>query len=282
MTAPAPAVREVPRPPRYWTEPQRLVVDDVPLALRRDGTGQPVLYLHGHWLTRRWLPVHAALARSVDLLAPDAPGFGDTPAPPELRGRDDLVLFYRRVLDALGLDRVHVVGHGLGGWLAADLAVWYPDRVASLSLLAPFGLRVPGEPVADVFLLDPATFDDQYYGGAADGYEDLVPGVGTPAQGGPEEWAQRYGELGTAASLMWGRRYDLALEHRLPRTGVPALVVAGQDDRIVPAAHTARWAELLGARTATVPGGHAFVVTEPERTAEAVAGFIGTVSGERA
>lgn len=277
MTTAAPTTeRPVPQPPRFYTEPQRLVVDDVPLALRREGTGPPVLFLHGHWLTRRWLPFHAALAGTVDLIAPEHPGFGETPPQPWVKGREDLVLFYRRVLDALSLPRVHVVGYGLGGWLGADLAVWYPDRVASLSLLAPFGLRVPGSPIADVFLMDPSTFVETYFNGGEVG--DLVPGVGTPAEGGPQEWAQRYGEMGTAASLMWGRRYDLALEHRLPRTGVPALVVAAEDDRVVPAPHTARWAELLGARTATVPGGHAFVVQEPEATAAAVARFVGEVA----
>lgn len=270
--------RAIPRPPRYWTEPDRLAVDDVELALRRHGSGPPVLYLHGHWLTRRWLPFHARLAESVDLIAPEHPGFGDTAAPPWLRGRPDLVLFYRRALDALELPRVHVVGYGLGGWLAADLAVWCPDRVASLSVIAPFGLRVPGEPVADVFLLDPATYDEVYFGGAPGGggdHSDLVPGVGTPAQGGVEEWAQRYHELGTAASLIWGRRYDLALEHRLPRLGVPALVVDAEQDRVVPPAHAQRWAELLGARRVRVPGaGHALVVQEPDRTATAVAQFV--------
>lgn len=274
-TAPAaPATRPVPRPERYWTEPQRLVVDDVELALRREGSGPPVLYLHGHWLTRRWLPFHARLAGSVDLIAPDHPGFGDTAAPEWLRGRDDVVLFYRRVLDLLDLRRVHVVGYGLGAWLAADLAIWCPERVSSLSVVAPFGLRVPGEPIADVFLLDPATFGEHYFGGGPVP-DDLVPGTGTPAQGGVEEWAQRYGEMGTAASLMWARRYDLALERRLPKLGVPALVVDAEHDRVVPPAHAQRWTELLGARRVTVPGAaHALVVSEPERTADAVAGFV--------
>jgi pimeloyl-ACP methyl ester carboxylesterase len=169
---------------------------------------------------------------------------------------------------------VHVAGYGLGAWLAADLAVWCPERVASLSVIAPFGLRVPGEPVADVFLLDPATYGEHYFGGDPVP-DDLVPGTGTPAQGGVEEWAQRYGEMGTAASLMWGRRYDLALERRLPQLAVPALVVDAEHDRVVPPAHAQRWTELLGARRVTVPGAaHALVVQQPERTADAVAQFV--------
>lgn len=275
---PAPGARPIPRPARFWTEPDRIVVDDVELAVRRQGSGPPVLYLHGHWLTRRWLPFHERLAGSVDLIAPDHPGFGDTAAPPWLHGREDLVLFYRRALDVLGVARVHVAGYGLGAWLAADLAVWCPERVASLSLIAPFGLRVPGEPIADVFLLDPATFGEMYFGGAP-APDDLVPGTGTPAQGGVEEWAQRYGEMGTAASLMWRRRYDLALEHRLPWLGVPTLVVDAEHDRVVPGAHAQRWTELLGARRTTVPGAaHALVVQEPDATADALVRFVTEVA----
>ena len=100
-----------------------------------------------------------------------------------------------------------------------------------------------------------------------------MPGVGTPASGGPEAWARRYGVMGAAARLCWQRRYDLALETRLPRLrerGLPALVVAGESDAVVPAGHPARWAELLGATSATVAGGHAFPLTAPDVTAAAV------------
>ncbi len=80
--------------------------------------------------------------------------------------------------------------------------------------------------------------------------------------------------MGAAARLIWDFRYDLKLEHRLPRLGVPALVVAGGDDRIVPAEHPARWAELLGADVATVPGGHAFPVQRPDETAALITSFV--------
>lgn len=250
-----------------------LDVDGTTVSLRRAGSGEPVLFLHGHWATARWLPLHAALAESVDLIAPDTPGFGDSPAPEWLLGRDDLVLFYRDLLDTLGLGSVHVAGYGLGGWIAADLAVWFPERVRSLALLAPFGLRVPGEPIADVFLMNPAAYDDAYYNGEP--VPGLVPGVGTPADGGPEGFSARYGEMGTAAKLMWQRRYDLKLETRLPRLSVRALVVRADDDRIVPAAHAERWTELLGAQLVTVPGaGHAFPITEPSSTADALTAFV--------
>jgi pimeloyl-ACP methyl ester carboxylesterase len=124
---------------------------DVELAwdvvrVRRDGAGPPLLWLHGSHLADLWLPFHRRLAGSLDVIAPTHPGFREGRPPAWLGGFDDLALFYRGLLDALGLDRVHVGGHALGGWLAAELAVLAPDRVASLSLVAPMGLRVPGGP----------------------------------------------------------------------------------------------------------------------------------------
>ena len=255
--------------------PATVAVQGVDLTVRTGGDGPPLVLLHGHWATRSWLPVHDALAERTSVVAPVLPGFEDGSEPPAwFRGRDDAVLLLRDLLDTLDLDRVHLVGYGLGGWLAADLAVWFPERLATLSLLAPFGLRVPDAPVADVFLMNPEEFGDAYgldEQTLAD--PELVPGVGTPAAGGPETWARRYGVMGAAARLCWQRRYDLALETRLPRLrerGLRSLVVAGESDVVVPAGHPARWAELLGARTVTVPGGHAFPLTAPDATAAAV------------
>lgn len=269
MTVPA-----VPRPASGYREPQQIQVDGADIALRREGTGEPVLYLHGHFATRQWLPLHQRLAQSVDLVAPELPGFGESELPAWVGGREDVVLLYRDLLDVLELPAVHLVGYGLGGWLAADFAVWFPDRVRSLALLAPYGLRVPDQPIANIFLMNPAEFPTAY-GLSAD--SEHVPGVGTPDQGGSEEWAHRYGEMGAAARLMWQRRYDVALDHRLPRLAarrLPALVVGAENDKIVPAPHLGRWAELLDARNVLLPGGHAFPLTEPELTASAVTDLI--------
>lgn len=264
-----------PLAPRWHTEPDRVAAAGTEIAYRRGGSGAPVLFLHGHWLTRCWSPFHERLAQHADVIAPEAPGFGDSPCPAWVTGRDDVTLILRGFLDALGLRRVHLVGHGLGAWLAADFAIWNPDRAASLSVLAPFGVRVPGQPLADVFIMNPASYGDMYFNGEP--VEGVVPGPGTPADGGPEAFARRHGDMGAAARLIWEFRYDLKLERRLPLLGIPALVVAGSADRIVPAGHTRRWAELLGARQEAIEGGHAFHVQQPEQAADLITSFVSGV-----
>jgi len=73
------------------------------------------------------------------------------------------VFHYLDVLDALGLDRPHVVGASFGGWIAAELALYLPQRVASLTLLSAAGLRLPEHPVTDLFLLPPARLPETLF-----------------------------------------------------------------------------------------------------------------------
>jgi pimeloyl-ACP methyl ester carboxylesterase len=248
---------------------------DVELAwdvvrVRRDGAGPPLLWLHGSHLADLWLPFHRRLAGSLDVIAPTHPGFREGRPPAWLGGFDDLALFYRGLLDALGLGRVHVGGHALGGWLAAELAVLAPDRVASLSLVAPMGLRVPGAPVADFLAASPDRLAQLVFSELAGDQANLL---GDPAD--PDDFSRLYGEHGVSARLMWERRYDLRLERRLPLVTVPALVLAPRDDRLVPAAHADRWAELLPAgRVHAVPGPHAAIVTSPGTFADLIAGHV--------
>ena len=119
----------------YYSEPSHLLVGDLDVAYRRAGSGEPVLFLHGAGSTRMWLPFYERLSQSVDLIAPEHPGFGDTAFPDWLDGFDDLVLHYRDFLELLSLERVHLVG-----LLAGRL-----DRLGAGDLLP----RAAEEPDAD-------------------------------------------------------------------------------------------------------------------------------------
>jgi pimeloyl-ACP methyl ester carboxylesterase len=259
----------------HYTEPDVIDVRGLQVAYRRKGTGPPTVFLHGAGTTRLWLPFYERMAGSVDFVAPEHPGFGDTEAVDSIEGFDDLVLHYREVLDALGLDRVHLIGFSLGGWIAADFAIFYPHRIKSLTLITPAGLRVPEAPAVDFMRMPPEQIGDLLYNGRADDYLDFLPDPNDV-----DAAIRGYGEATMFARLAWNPRYDYRLERRLPRLDVPALVVEPDDDRLIPNAHCRRWAELLpNARLERVggrehPTGHALIVQEPDRAAELVAAFI--------
>jgi pimeloyl-ACP methyl ester carboxylesterase len=260
----------VPRPRHFYTEPEWIEVGGVRVAYRRKGDGPTTLYLHGAGLTRMWLPLYERLSESVDLIAPEHLGFGETEMPEWLDGLDDLVIHYDTMLDALDLERVHLVGYSLGGWIAAELAVFFPGRFESLTLITPIGLRIPGKPLADLFAMDPETLFATFFNDPANALQVA------PDMESLDEVEHQFGEMATLARLAWNPRFDPKLERRLARISCPTLVVRAENDRIVPDEMALRYAELIaGARTETVPGtGHALIVEQPERTADVASAFI--------
>ena len=86
------------------------------------------------------------------MIAPEHPGFGRSQIPDWMMSVGDLAYFYLDVMKQLDLTNVHLVGHSLGGWTAAEIAVRNTSRLKSVSLLAPAGVRSPNVPFGDIFL----------------------------------------------------------------------------------------------------------------------------------
>jgi pimeloyl-ACP methyl ester carboxylesterase len=109
------------------------------LSLVEAGDGPPVLAVHGLGATKgSFLPTVAALSSRFHTIAVDLPGFGDSSKP--IGAPYDARFFAGAcvdLLDALGLDRAHLIGNSLGGRVALEIALRDPDRVGRLALLAP-------------------------------------------------------------------------------------------------------------------------------------------------
>jgi pimeloyl-ACP methyl ester carboxylesterase len=256
--------------------PEKIAVHGLDVAYRRQGDGERIVYLHGIGMTRRWLPLHEHLSQLGDVVAPEHPGFGDTPLPDWLDGFDDLVLHYAEFFDACELDRVHLVGHSFGGWVAAELAAFFPERLRSLTLVAPLGLRVPGHTPTDLFRMSGDRYFELCFNGRqSDHVDEFSDGDAI------EDMFLYYAEMTAFAKVAWNPRYDRKLDRRLARVRCPARVIAAEEDRILPRAHVDRYAELLAdAAVVTVAGeagptGHAVVAQEPQRVADQVAALIG-------
>ena len=251
-------------------EPSMVDVAGTPVAVRRKGSGRPLLFLHGAGFTGQWLRFHEALAQGADVIAPEHVGFGGTPLQDWLDGFDDLVLHYDDVRATLGLDEpFDLVGYSLGGWIAAAYAIFYPEKLRSLTLITPAGFPLPGDSVVDLFHMYPeelfATIfnDPANIGEVAADPEDIDAAV------------KGYEEASTTARLVWERRDDPKMPRRLRRVTVPSLVVGAEHDRLVPdEAVDAYAAALPDAQVARIPGtGHALIVEQPVAVAKAVLDF---------
>jgi len=245
---------------------RRLELADGTVSYFRSGQGRPTLFLHSAGEAARWLPLHDRLSAVAEVIAPDHPGFGESNEFPALGSVSDLAPHYITILDELGLERVDVVGVSFGGWVAAELAARAPDRVANLVLMAPAGLHLPHNPVANLFAMSPeqvvrSLFHNQ---AIADAILAIAP---TTA-----EVVRQYRDFAAFARFCWPDLSSEDLEGRLANITAPTRVIAAGDDRVVPREHCDRYvAAIPGAELTTIDEcGHALYGERLDQVAEAV------------
>jgi pimeloyl-ACP methyl ester carboxylesterase len=249
---------------------RRLDVGGQPTRVQEAGSGLPILWLHDT-LGNLWTPAHDLLSRSHSVVAPSLPGFDDSSTLADIDEPEDVVFWLREFLDAL-LERPVLLGSGLGGWIAAEFAVRYADQIERLVLVDAYGLRVEGALAEDEFALTPPKLRPLLFT-TPDGPLacDLVPD-----QQPPERVEAALHARVAAARLAWQFPYDRKLRRRLRRATLPALVVWGEQDRLVPLAHAHAFAEALpDAREAILPDtGHYPYLERPHAFADVIEQFV--------
>lgn len=104
-----------------------------------------MVFLHGSWTdSSQWVPVKRALSEDYHCFAVDLLGFGESENPKVHYSIALQVDFLEEFCETLNLQEIYLVGHSLGGWVAASYAVKYMERVRGLVLLTPEGVEVPG------------------------------------------------------------------------------------------------------------------------------------------
>jgi pimeloyl-ACP methyl ester carboxylesterase len=253
-------------------EVDRLVTRGVSVRVHRAGAGPPVLFLHGARGWPPWLPFFERLSQDYALTIPEHPCFGGSDDPPWLRDVADLAMYYLDVLDQNFSRPVHIVGHSLGGWTATEMAVRNIGRIASLTLLAPAGIRVKGVPPGDNFIWSPeeagrATFYDQALAEAR--LKD------TPA--GEAELDIDLQNRLAAVKFGWAPRWlNPDLEKWLHRITVPAQIIWGREDGLLPSAYATLWKQHLPeARVSIIEAcGHSPHIEHAQRVADELLAFL--------
>ena len=206
------------------------------------GTGTPIVLVHGFGGDlSSWLLNQDALADSHTVYSLDLPGHGESQKNQQTASIGELAATVEAFLDATNLASVHLVGHSLGGGVAAALAVGSPHRVASLTLLAPVGLgreinsdfiqgllnadrRKEMKGVLETLFHDPALVSG-----------DMVKNVlqGKRIDGAIES-------LRSIAERCFGEgRQATILREDLAKLRLPVQIVWGVSDRIIPPEHAA-------------------------------------------
>ncbi|MBQ2261658.1 MAG: alpha/beta hydrolase [Loktanella sp.] len=115
--------------------------DDVTLSMHRTGQGTPLILLHGYPQNHHcWEKVAPAFAAHFDVIIPDLRGYGDSDAPADdadhsTYSKRQMAADIAALMDALGLDRAHILGHDRGGRVAYRFALDHPDRIIRLGII---------------------------------------------------------------------------------------------------------------------------------------------------
>ena len=126
-------------------------VGDAEALVAKEGQGPPIVYLHGAFGYQRWQPFLDRLARRFPVYAPVHPGFSETNGIESIDDVLDLALYHFDLLDALGLESPHLVGHFFGAMIVAEMTALCPHRVDKLVLASPAGLWLDESPGVDYF-----------------------------------------------------------------------------------------------------------------------------------
>jgi len=225
----------------------RIAVRGCNIRLMRGGSGPPLLVLHGASGAGAWLPFMQSLAERFDVIVPEHPGFGDSDTPVWLDTIHDLAYFYLDLLDELDLDRVHLVGVSLGGWVAAELAIRDTRRLASLVLVGAAGIHVPGIEQIDPFLrTDEQRIRDFFHDPKR--ADEMVARLLSPEH---EDIAMK-NRVATAKLSWQPRGHDPHLYKWLHRIDVPTLLVWGAHDRLFPKEYAFAYQQLIPRSNAVI------------------------------
>jgi EmrB/QacA subfamily drug resistance transporter len=265
------------------------------MAYRTAGSGPPILLVHGLLdSSRTWRKLAPVLAIGHKVIAPDLLGHGDSDGPHDvdysLGGHAGML---RDLLDALGEERVTVVGHSLGGGIAMTFAYHYPERVERVALISSGGLgrdvspvlratTLPGAGVAMRTLgARPVTLTVRAIAATLSALRLRRPARATLDVA---RLLERMGDSGrrgaflkTVRAVIDGHGQKVLALDRLDVIGAaPMLVMWGTADRVIPVKHCGRLREALPqAEIVLLEGvGHTPQLSQPAFMAERLSAWM--------
>lgn len=253
-------------------------VNNIAMHYAEAGQGAPLLLLHGLGGSHEmWLPVIPELARSYRVIAGDHRGHGASHKP---RGQYTIRLFsddWRAVMDALRIDRAHILGLSMGGAIAMRLAVEAPQRVRALVLVDTWA-----HPHPDFLAMLHQRLEKLASGDLAGYAEVAIPQVYSPrfVQANPQAIADYRARVGKANPDSLRSAVGACMSHdmqgALARIQAPTLVIVGSQDGLVPPFHSEYIQRAIPKASLTVieGSGHIPHLEAPERFLKVVREFL--------
>lgn len=264
-------------------------VGDHRIVYSEGGQGETILLLHGFAASGdSWNQLARTFSKKHRVIAPDLPGWGATTRtetesygyPAQLQRLQDLV-------QELELDRFHLMGHSMGGFLAAAYAARFPERVITLGLLCPHGMS---EPVPSDLARSVEQGDNWLVVSSAQGFQRLLNNLFVKRPYIPRPIVKYLTQMAirnTAKSRQIFdemQRNEPPLVERLPHIKAPAMIVWGDQDRVLHVSSAALFKDSLKqAELVIVKGcGHMPLMEQTRAWAGRYLAFIANPGGQRA
>ena len=240
------------------------------------GSGAPLVYFHSAGGLLADNPFLDGLAQRYHVLAPEWPGYGESTGEELLEDMLDFALHGWDVVDALGVRQPHLLGHSMGGMIAAEMACLAPHDVGRLVLASAAGLWLDDHPIPDLFAALPFEIPGLLFADPAKGVAMLTGGLDLNDMETLKNFyignARRLGMAGKILFPIPNRR----LSKRLYRLTAESLVLWGASDRLIVPAYAERWRALIPrARVEVIEAaGHMLPYEQPDQFVRAVSGFL--------
>jgi len=243
------------------------------IEIHKGGSGPPLLFLHGTEGFGTYDPTSGPLAERFTVHAPSLPGFFGSSRPDWLYTIVDLAHFTQDLVAALGLDAYVLVGHSVGGWIAAEMAAMDHHNLRGLVLIDAAGIRPENGEITEIFMVsddvrlklgfhDPSQVPDYEY---------------FTAERTSEESTVLHSNMEMLSRLCWKPYlHNPSLPHYLGGVDTPALVIWGKEDAIIPVECGEMYAKLLtNATLKTIDNcGHKPQMEKPQDFNDAVTSFL--------
>src|SRR6202049_231577 len=266
------------------------------IAYREAGAGEALLLIHGMaGSSATWRAVLPQLSKRYRVVAPDLVGHGESAKPRGDYSLGAFAVWLRDLLDELGITRATIVGHSLGGGVAMQFVYQHPDYCQRLILISSGGLgpdvgwtlRLLSAPGAELVL--PAIAPRPVLA-VGNKLRSWFSSVGIQSPRGAEMWnaysslsdsKTRQAFLRTLRSVVDYRGQAVSALNKLHvSSGLPTLLIWGDQDRIIPVAHGyAAHDAVPGSRLEVLGGvGHFPHVESPTAVVEILDDFIATAA----
>lgn len=244
----------------------------VPVRYLHGGEGKPLLFLHGAGGVQAADPFLNALAQNYEVFAPLLPGYGDSEECHELRDMLDITLHYWDVANALKLKKPMIVGHSMGGMIAAEMAAIAPNDAGKLALICPAGLWLDDYPIADLFSLMPYEMPKYLFHDAEAGAAMMTAGLDMS----DPKFLQTYlvtnaRQLGMAGRILFPIP-DRGLSQRLYRIKAKTQIIWGDSDKLIPPVYARKFKDgIKGAKLTSIPeAGHMVILEKTQQVVDAI------------